>query len=397
LTFKAPLAYLSVNRDVWTIDAEGKHRSHTEIDVDALMLGSWQTGPKRTGTFSWPTWSPNGDQVACFKLADAHHDTSRVFVCDVDGVNQTELMDLGKRLPIYLFWSPNSKHIAMLSQGDDKLMLSTGRPDRAGTEITLAEGSPLFFTWAGSGQVAAFIGGTNDARTSRLVLMDPKGTGNTTLLPGNPGSFCAPVCIDGNLFYVSHERGNTSFVTARSGAAESTWIDDVDGLVAMVASPDGKTLARAVASSGDGTPYHSLSLVDIETLQTRPLWEQSCLAFAWTPNGKAIVAAQVDTTRNLLQWYRIDLDGRHELLVSMYPTRDLGFYLRFFEQYTQSHSLMNPDGTHIVLPGGIHGHTEAQGASRLWAIPLDGSDRPRELGQGLFAVFGPKSKPADPS
>ena len=112
----------------------------------------------------------------------------------------------------------------------------------------------------------------------------------------------------------------------------------------------------------------------------------------WMPDGSGLLTAEVDTRRNIMRWRRLGLDGRSEPIVDMYPTRDFGFYLRFFEQYTQSHRLIDPSGKYLLLAGGIADSSDDARQSKLWEVPLSGGT-PRELGPGLFAVYGPPEAP----
>jgi hypothetical protein len=314
-----------------------------------------------------------------------------VQVLDADGVSALELVDLGRRLPIYLYWSPDGRHLAVLAQHEGRLQLSTVRPDQLGHETLLADGSPLFFTWAGSDRLAAFVGSgqpSAGAIPGRVALIDPRHLAPTVVLPGTPGNFCAPVWLGDRLLYVAHQLGRTAVVAGRQGSAELDEIEVVDGLVALVPSRDGRFVARAIAPDGDGTPYRRLAIIDVATGNVTPLLDQTCLAFLWTPDATALLVARVDTARNLLQWLRVGLDGRVEPLVDMYPTRDLGFYLRFFEQYSQSHHLVDPTGRYLLLAGGLEGQSDAHDRPRIWRVSLE-RGHVEELAEGVFAVYAP--------
>jgi hypothetical protein len=266
------------------------------------------------------------------------------------------------------------------------LQLSVAWPDDLGREAVLAEGSPLFFTWAGAKRLAAFVGSGRFG--GRITLLDSSMTAADVVLPGAPGNFCAPVWLRERVLYVAHVQGKTKMVAGEDGNAFLSEIESVEGLVALVASPDGRKIARAIAPDGDGTPYRHIAIVDVDTWEVRPLIERACLAFAWSPVGDALVVARVDTDRNLLEWSKVDSDGTVHHLIDMYPTRDLGFYLRFFEQYAQSHSIIDPTGQYLLLAGGIAGRDTPKGTPKLWQISLT-NGRAEEVGQGLFAVYGP--------
>lgn len=391
MSLPAPIAYVSKEREILVLDREGRTHNHT-LDLDGpIMWGTWQLGSPKPAPFSWPTWSPDGRNLACFRLPSEQIPRASVFVHDVGGVSSMELLDLGERLPIYLHWAPDGRQVGVLSQKRDRLQLSTVRLEAMGHEITLAEGSPLFFTWADAGHVAAYVGAL-DSSLSQIALIDSAATESPVLLPGPAGSFCAPLCLDEKVVYVTQEDGHTRLVHARAGDARPTVVEELAGLVALVASPDGRAIAMAVAPDGDGTPYRHITLVDLDTSETREIADLPCLAFQWVPGGEHLVVARVDTERNLLEWLRLDLDGGTQALCSMYPTRDLGFYLRFFEQYVQSHPLVDPTGRYLLLAGTMEEAAGNDNTPRIWRLALDGSETV-EIDDGLFAVWGPPASP----
>ncbi len=389
MSLPAPVAFVSKDREILVLDRrETLHRHTLELDTP-LMWGTWQLGAPRVAAFSWPTWSPDGRNLACFRLPSEEIPSARVFVHEVGGVSSVQLLDLGERLPIYLHWAPAGDRIAVLSQQRDRLRLSTGSLDHAGRETTLAEGSPLFFTWADAGRVAAYVGDL-DGAPSRVSLVGPDGAGRD--LPGRPGNFCAPLWLGGRVVYVTQDDGHTHVVSATDLSSRPERIEEVSGLVALIASPDGHTLARAVAPDGDGTPYRDVALIDVATGGIRAVIDIPCLAFLWAPTGDRLLLARVDTERNLLEWLSVSLDGDFTHVCDMYPTRDLGFYLRFFEQYSQSHTLIDPTGRYAVLAGTMVDHGQSDNTPRIWKVSLDDGSR-EELDEGLFAVWGPTSAP----
>ena len=114
-----------------------------------------------------------------------------------------------------------------------------------------------------------------------------------------------------------------------------------------------------------------------------------CLGFFWSPQSDYIVLVSVDTARNLMTWSVASLDGDVDPIAEMVPTRDFGFYLRFFEQYSQSHPIISPNASHILVSGELVNEPEqSNGDVGTWEIPIDGSS-PRKISDGVFAVYGP--------
>jgi hypothetical protein len=305
-------------------------------------------------------------------------------ICDLDGVVDHVSETIEGQAPVYLAWSPHGRHLAVLSQDDESLLLTTYRADALQRRRTLERGSPLFFTWADQ-RIAAYVG-AEDGEQGELLLLDPEGKDGPVRLPPSPRNFCAPLWRRREVIYVADMGGRLTIVRVSSVAGVVRELEHVEGLVALVGSPDGNLLARAMARGGDGTPYTDLAIVDLKTRDIRTISEDPCLAFFWSPTGAHLIVATVDTRRNLLIWWRQELDGTRQRLAAMRPTRELAFYLRFFEQYTQTHPIVDPAGSAIVVGGQLVGDELGDGGPTLWRIPLDGSD-PSRVGDGVFAVF----------
>ena len=274
------IAYVCPKRQIYVIDTNGVATPQTSAGGDSLVWGTWASGAGQRVGHSWPTWSPDGTQIACFRIPQGG--APRVLVMDVNGISSSEVVDLGARLPIYLYWSPNGSQIAVLSQcmddEGDKLSLTTVRPSQLGHERTVAEGTPLFFTWSDE-RIAAYIGGTH-AQSSRLSVCDPMGHAATEILPGVPGNFCAPIALqNGDLVYVAVHDGVTRLLRSRIGDNAPTAIQAVNGLVGLVSSPDQTMIAMAVAPGGDGTAYRNLSVLDVATGTVQHIVDLPCLGF----------------------------------------------------------------------------------------------------------------------
>jgi hypothetical protein len=193
--------------------------------------------------------------------------------------------------------------------------------------------------------------------------------------------------------YVAQHRGHLGLLLCRPQGTGTRELEIVDGLVALVASNDGQTLARAVAPDGDGSPYRDLRLVDPGTGRTSRVSDADCVAFFFA--GDDLIVARRHVHRNSIAWMRVSGDGRDEaLLAELQPSRDLRFWIKFFEQYCLSHPIVDPAGTTLLLAGDLVGPQggEPSKVPRVWAVPLDGS-APEELGPGPFATFPPPVRP----
>lgn len=385
------LAWLDLARQLHT-RVDGRDNAHTPQFDRSALWGPWAAElAKETSTWSWPVWSPDRRRVAAYRLPAAAGQPTVVQVTDAAGVQAIEPAALGGNLPIYLSWSPRGTQLALLTQDGGRLALEVVRPDRVSTERTeIARGSPLFFNWLDEQAIAAFVGAEDESATMVSLAID----GTTIDFPGEPASFCAPtVLADGRVAYVVRHGDGLRLVAARPG--DEAWQDlgDARGLVAIVGSPDGRKIARGIAPQGDGTPYREIAIVDAATGEATIVWQDTCLAFFWTPDGRGLIVARVDTERNLLQWHHLPLGGEPSWLTALQPTRDFGFYLRFFEQFAVSHPIV--DKRHLLLAGTPLAREPGRGPPTIRLLDWR-TGEVEVVGEGVFGTFAPVARPAAP-
>ena len=383
MSLTAAIAYVCPDRQMYTMSRPGSPAICVTNGVSDIAFASWGPSSHTSGLHSWPTWSPTGDRVACFRMAEDGRSSARVIVAHPDGIRSTELSAIEAKIPIYLQWSPDGEKLAVLSQRDDFLRLSHLDADGRGGHHPHLSGSPLFFTWTDDATIAAFSGGVDT--NAKMVLIDVP-QGRRRYLPGRPCNFCAPVWTGSQLIYAAHHNQRVSILLADLREMSVRELEVIDGLAALVASPNGRTLARALADD-DRSPYRSLALIDLDSGVLRTLIDVECTAFFWLPNSDGLVVAQTDVNTGTVSWLRVGLDGFQSHLIDLRPTRDTRFYLRFFEQYSLSHPLVDPTGRFLLSAGTLEGLGDLD-KPKLWQVPLNGG-APEDLGDALFGVYGP--------
>lgn len=377
-----PIAWLDLSRQLHTVDRTGRAACHTPRIDRSLMWGAWaDDAAGEASTWSWPTWSPDGARIAAFRVPSAAGHPTVVQVTDPSGVQAIEPAGLAGRLPIYLCWSPMGSGVAVLSQERDRLQLQVVHPDAARVPVGVAKGSPLFFNWTDDEHLAAFIGSAEGPSQMRHLA---RGGGGSDF-PGEPASFCAPTPLaDGRVAYVIETLQGLQLVVARAGDPRPVVLEPVQGLVALVGSPDGRQIARGLAPLGDGTPYREIAIIDPSTGASTVVWQDACLAFFWTPDGRGLVVSRVDTERNLLQWHHVPIGGQPSWLATLQPTRDFGFYLRFFEQFSGSHPIV--DDRYVLLSGTTVGRDPGRAPPTVRRLDWH-TGEVEVVGEGVFGTF----------
>lgn len=389
------LAIVSLQRQIHVMEPDGRVRALTAPLPRVPGSSPWSMLQRNQDAWSWPTWSPDGQQIAAFAVeaGDDRSGPARVVVLSLDGVRQTELAELDGGAPIYLQWHPQGKALTVLLQQGEDLSLALLRHDRLGNVRPLEQGVPLFFNWTPDGARLLIHVGVRGADEGRLVFRDPLGTEADELLDRPPGTFCAPVGVAGRAVYALRDQeGGSEIVVSDLAGHNLNPLLHRRGLVAIVPAPAGLPLvAVSHAPRGEGTPYRGLDVVNVETGAVRNVRKQDGLAFAWSPDGRWLLHAVVESEQNCLRWYRVPVEGGEaEPLASFWPTRDTLFFLHFFDQYAISHPVLSADGRFLAFAGypAGGGQADLSQSPRVWIHDIEGR-RTESLSDGSFCTWAP--------
>ena len=127
------LAVIGSDRQVHLVELDGTSRQLTlSLADDPLLL--WGATDLSSASWSWPTWSPDGERIACFELpnGDDVSGPAKVHVLHRDGVRQHELLELRGRVPVYAAWRPDGAGLALLLHDDEELVLGWVADSSAG-------------------------------------------------------------------------------------------------------------------------------------------------------------------------------------------------------------------------------------------------------------------------
>lgn len=390
------VALVGIDRQVHLVRPDGSELRPLTAPVPHTG-GAWSLLRARSDAWSWPTWSPDGQWLACFavEVADQNSGPVRVVTLSVDGIREVEWAEVHGMAPLYLQWHPSGEALTVLFQQDEELILSLLTRRQLGQVRPLEHGVPLFFSWTRDGSRLLIHSGHSAGGEGRLVLRDPLGSAEDHTWTERPGSFCSPVFVDGRAITAVRRGGGESVVLSTTpDGTDARVLLTRRGLLAIVPAPRGAPrIAVSHAPRGEGSPYTGIDVYDLATGRLTRVSDERCLAFFWAPRGDWILQAQADRENNCVHWRQVAADGSgSRSLATFWPTRDLLFYLHFFDQFALSHSLIAPDGERFVYAGypAGGGQADLSAPPRVWV--QDATSRggpPLEVARGSFAVYAP--------
>jgi WD40 repeat protein len=352
--------------------------------------------------FQFPAWSPDGNHLAAIGQAG---DDFGVFVFDDRPAGDAAPQPVAayrspSAAPIYLYWSPDGRRIAFLTNEPDTLALQVAAADGSAPAAVIRRGQPLYWDWIDTSHVFVHSGANAPGAFLGEVAVDGP---DVVSIDVSAGAFQAPaMSLDGRTrAYVADGEGpsNSVVIEARDGSFRHE--ARVSGASALGWNPAGDQLAYSDSPLPIGLPIGPLEVIDAGSGATRLLVDGPVVAWFWAPDGRTLavlripqptdgqvasvplVAAQtdrlalrllfVDAATGLTQFSR---DVRLSDIV-------LGQFLPFADQYARSHRVWSPASDAIVLP-----LQDETGSSHITIVPADGSSETR-IADGVAAFWSP--------
>ena len=355
--------------------------------------------------YASPAWAPDGKQVAFTRMTvDAARQVTdaSLFTAGKDGRNLTRLLSGSRLRPFYLYWSPDSRMVSLLSSVDQEGTLELGVAT-AGVEggyRSLDRGSPFYWAWRADSR--ALIEHVNTGQPGsggeRLSLLSLGPEVSRALIKADPGAFQAPsFSADGkSVAYAStSEAVSTLHLSSADGSTDRAVATDRGGMF-LAFSRDGRRLAYLAALQLNPVPLGTLSIVDMGSRSAKKtLKEEPVVEFFWSPDGRTLAFIVPDSAEGVdrmfaqsdsLAYVRLmgfDVaSGRTWTIARFPPSRGFFNVLPFFDQYQRSSTMWSPDSRLIGFTA-----LTAEGSSGLFVARADGNIRPRFLTPGDYAFW----------
>jgi len=393
------IAFIALDGNIATADQTGGRL--TQLTDDA---GS-REGIRRW--YSSPTWSARGRRLA-FVRFDQQTDGSlaaAILTSDSGSRNPNVVWESGTLAPVYLYWSPDSRWISVLSQRTAEDGMELGLVDPAGklSYKPLDTGLPLYWAWDPDNRfMLAHVGG-GTASGGRLTLLDVRGATGKRNFNVRPTRFQSPqVSPDGErMLYVDSESGSAQLVLRDIEGPGLDVLKTVSGSAFFSFSRDGRRVAIMESATPQLSADGTLRVLEPRRLERSvELEEPSVIAFFWAPNSRQI-AYLIPVSPTELQQLVVEpvfaadpeqiyvhlrvMDARsgESWQVATFPiTRSSLGALQFFDQYTRSGSIWSPDGNWLVFSAVARG-----GFPGIYLGSASGNLEPRFVTRGDLGAW----------
>ena len=393
------IAFIGLDGNIETADQTGG--GVTQLTADA---GS------REGVRRWytsPTWSARGRRLAFVRFDQLADGSIRGAILTTDRAsrNPQVVWESGELAPVYLYWSPDSRWISVLSQRSAEGGMELGLVDAAGklSYKPLDTGLPLYWAWdPGNRFMLAHVGG-GTASGGRLTLLDIRDGTQKRNFNVSPTRFQSPqVSPDGQrMLYVDSESGSAQLVLRDIEGPGLDVLKTVSGSAFFSFSRDG----RRVAVMESPTPQLSADgtlrvLVTRRSERSVELDDPSVIAFFWAPNSRQIAylilvspaelqqllvepVFAADPEQLYVHLQVMDVRSGDSWNVATFPiTRGSLSTLQFFDQYNRSGSIWSPDGNWLVFSAVARG-----GFPGIYLGSASGNLKPRFVTRGDLGAW----------
>lgn len=354
--------------------------------------------------YQFPAWSPDGSQIAA---VGSDGNEGGVYVwADQAGARRSDLYTSSQRLPIYLYWAPDSRQVSFLANDRAGLGLWLATVESAEPARRIASGQPFYWNWSQRGdQLFIHVGGAGS--DAQLAFLDP-GSEQTGDNVARPGLFQAPgISADGRyLAYGEADGRRLQVAIADQISGQRTTVPHV-GLAALSWSPTAQQLAWTSPRTDRMTSSGPLRLLDVASGEITTLVRDTVVSFFWSPDGQRIAYLTIDGGADnpgagrpaglaalsavpAPQWDDLRLrlavvnvaSGQQRLLSTFRPSAIFASqFLPFFDQYALSHRLWSPASDAIVLP-----IEESAGVNGVYVISVENGATTR-VADGAMAFW----------
>ena len=399
------IGFIGLDGNIRSVDQTGAR--NTPLTEDAGTDRAARTAV----AYSQPTWAPDGRSLAFARTAITGQRTlsTSIWVTAGDDGQPREVYRSDLLRPIYLYWSPDSARLTLLSQPLGSADLELGVIDIGEDRYRrLDQGQPYYWSWLpDNSALITHVGGDirfNDAARLSLVPLDPSRIKSDFNIP--PAGFQAPaVSPDGRyLAYVTAAGNGSGLVVRELDGPDQQRLADVPGVAYFAFAPRGSRIAVMTSARPGPSADGQLAVYDTRGAEAElVLPHDDVIAFFWAPNGNRIAylvpaRAEDDTGLEIDPAFAREQGLFYAELrvanvrrgtswrVAQFPLspRFVREQLPYFDQYLRSTSVWSPDSRSLAYPA-----LTADGTAGIFVSPANGALRPQLIAEGDFAHWSP--------
>jgi Tol biopolymer transport system component len=351
--------------------------------------------------YQFPTWSPDNQRIAFVGIYSLSGQASGgdLYIANLDGKNRKDLYHVDGQVPLYFYWSPDSRNITLLTEdlAATSLILELV-PVNGGSPRTVAKGDSIFWAWSPDNQSILVHTAVSASSTpqSTVAVWDLKNPGDANPLDLTLTDFQAPAWSPAGTEILTAIRkdGRQALVTTDHNGGNQKVVDTYSGSVAFGWSPDGKKIAYLSGAGTEQNSYDTLTIIDPKNPKAKNvILEDSVMAFFWSPDSRKLVyftsegqipsSSSSSGSQTLVKLTIFDSQTAKTLKLGEFmPTHSFQNFMTVFDQFQHSTTVWSPDSHNLVLPG-----YDNNGIPQLYVIEAAGNLQRRLVTSGYLGVW----------
>ncbi len=385
------VVYVSPDYAIFTMLSDGTDRDRI---TTGAPIGGVLAQPllQETPRFTWPTWSPDGRRLVASRFSDlGRRQVAALSLIEPPSSEET-FLQVSRRGGVdrvadgtfhFPLWSPDGEQLALIAPNDSATALLLSVIGGDGGTVGITAGAPIYFTWSPDSTLMAIH------HRDRLLFRDSEGELFDAARPSI--RYRVPAISEDSvtLAYVADLGDGEELVVRTIATGEERGLIPVGTEAAFAFSPtDTDSLAVVVRPSQLPTSYGGLSLVEVTTGEQRMLFDETVYGFWWSPDGTKI--ALVTSGPDSFIWEVVDVaTGEATALTDFIPSTDFTTYIQFFDQFALSQQVWSADSTAITFAGRMVVDVEEASEDVAWVLDVTGERPPTTLADAELAFFVP--------